>query len=80
MDGMGGMMGGMGGMGGTGGMGGGTVIQAPTMQYHVEVEIYGIVHIYNPVNLAALGIDPQENNTNNNNNNNNPADPGGEAE
>ena len=75
MSGMGGMMGGMGGMSG---MGGGTVIQAPTMQYHVEVEIYGIVHIYNPVNLAALGIDPQENNTNNNNNN--PADPGGEAE
>ena len=76
---MGGMGGAMGGMGGAmGGMGGGAVIQAPTMQYHVEVEIYGIVHIYNPVNLAALGIDPQENNTNNNNNN--PADPGGEAE
>ena len=56
-----------------GGMGG-AVISAPTMQYHVEVEIYGIVHIYNPVNLAALGIDPQDNN------NNNPADPGGEAE
>ncbi len=73
---MGGAMGGMGGA--MGGMGGGAVIQAPTMQYHVEVEIYGIVHIYNPVNLAALGIDPQENNTNNNNNN--PADPGGEAE
>ena len=66
-------------MGGAmGGMGGGAVISAPTMQYHVEVEIYGIVHIYNPVNLAALGIDPQENNANNNNNN--PADPGGEAE
>ena len=83
---MGGMEGGMdegdmGSMGGAmGGMGGGAVISAPTMQYHVEVEIYGIVHIYNPVNLAALGIDPQENNANNNNNNNNPADPGGEAE
>jgi hypothetical protein len=69
----GGMSGGMeGGM--SGGMGGGTVIQVPTMQYHVEVEIYGIVHIYNPVNLAALGIDPQENNKNN------AAGPGGEAE
>jgi hypothetical protein len=78
MGGMGGAMGGMGGaMGGMGGaMGGGAVIQAPTMQYHVEVEIYGIVHIYNPVNLTALGIDPQEDTTNNNN----PADPGGEAE
>ncbi|MBT4692765.1 MAG: hypothetical protein HOB73_05435 [Planctomycetaceae bacterium] len=74
---MGGMGGAMGGMGGaTGGMGGGIASQIPTMQYHVEVEIYGIVHIYNPVNLAALGIDPQENNTNNNT----PADPGGEAE
>ena len=72
---MGGMGGAMGGMGGTmGGMGGGAVNQGATMQYHVEVEIYGIVHIYNPVNLAALGIDPQENN------NNNAADPGGEAE
>jgi hypothetical protein len=58
----------------SGGMGGGSVIQVPTMQYHVEVEIYGIVHIYNPVNLAALGIDPQENNKNN------AAGPGGEAE
>ena len=72
----GGAMGGMGGMGG--GAMGSAVIAAPTMQYHVEVEIYGIVHIYNPVNLAALGIDPQDNNANNNNNN--PADPGGEAE
>jgi hypothetical protein len=61
-------------MGGMGGTMGGAVISAPTMQYHVEVEIYGIVHIYNPVNLAALGIDPQDNN------NNNPAEPGGEAE
>jgi len=85
--GMGGTSGGMGGtsggMGGTsGGMGGGTaggaVIKVPTMQYHVEVEIYGIVHIYNPVNLAALGIDPQENNEKDNNNN--AAGPGGEAE
>ena len=75
--GMGGMTGGMGGMtGGMGGMGSGTVIQVPTTQYHVEVEIYGIVHIYNPVNLAALGIDPQEDNANNNNT----TGPGGEAE
>jgi hypothetical protein len=36
------------------------------------------VHIYNPVNLAALGIDPQENNEKDNNNN--AAGPGGEAE
>jgi len=67
--GMGGDMGGMdgGGMGGAmggmmGGMegGGGAVVKAAEHPYHQEVEIYGIVNIYNPPNPLALGIDPKE--------------------
>jgi len=63
--GMGGMPG-MGGMGGMPGMGGGfgsqNIVQSDRMRYHVEVEIYGIVQIYNPVNIEALGIEPVVNN------------------
>ena len=51
---MGGAMGGM-----EGGMGG-AVVQAAEHPYHQEVEIYGIVHIYNPPNPFALGIDPEK--------------------
>ena len=42
-----------------GGMGG-AVVQAAEHPYHQEVEIYGIVHIYNPPNPYALGIDPED--------------------
>ena len=56
---MGGMEGGMGGMGAMGGMGG-AVVEAAEHPYHQEVEIYGIVHIYNPPNPYALGIDPEK--------------------
>jgi len=72
--GMGGAMGGtdgaMGGAMGGGAMGGGAmgdmdggmgaVVEATEHPYHQEVEIYGIVHIYNPPNPYALGIDPDE--------------------
>ena len=62
---MGGMEGGMGGamggaMGGMEGGMGGAVVQAAEHPYHQEVEIYGIVHIYNPPNPFALGIDPEK--------------------
>ena len=55
MGGMGGgdAMGGGGGMGGMGGMGGamgGVDVVADEFPYHEEVEIFGIVYIYNPVN------------------------------
>ena len=51
--------GGAGGGGMEGGMGG-AVVQAAEHPYHQEVEIYGIVHIYNPPNPFALGIDPEK--------------------
>ena len=61
---MGGAMGGaMGGM--DGGMG--AIAKATEHPYHQEVEVYGIVHIYNPPNPAALGIDPDEPKTEQNN-------------
>ena len=57
--GMGGAMGGM--MGGMeGGMGGTAVVQASEHPYHQEVEVYGIVNIYNPPNALALGINPDD--------------------
>ena len=77
--GMGGAMGGTdGGMGGAdggamgGAMGGmdggmGAIAKATEHPYHQEVEVYGIVHIYNPPNPAALGIDPDEPKTEQNN-------------
>ena len=59
--GMGGMDGGMGGAMGGGADGGmGALTKATEHPYHQEVEVYGIVHIYNPPNPAALGIDPDE--------------------
>ncbi len=75
----GGMSGGMEGMMGTmdGGEGAATV-QAAQHPYHQEVEVYGIVHIYNPPNPTALGIDPDEQQANQNNND--PADAGDPAD
>ena len=52
------MGGAMGGAMGGGGMG--AVVKATEHPYHQEVEVYGIVHIYNPPNPYALGIDPDE--------------------
>ena len=56
--GMGGAMGGM--MGGMEGGMGGAVVQASEHPYHQEVEVYGIVNIYNPPNPLALGINPDD--------------------
>lgn len=56
--GMGGAMGGM--MGGMEGGMGGAVVQASEHPYHQEVEVYGIVNIYNPPNALALGINPDD--------------------
>jgi len=55
----GGAMGGMGG-GGMGGMGGVDVV-ADEFPYHEEVEIFGIVYIYNPVNDELVPPTEDEN-------------------
>ena len=62
--GMGGAMGGM--MGGMDG-GGRAVVKAAEHPYHQEVEIYGIVNIYNPPNPLVLGIEPKEQQADENN-------------
>ena len=56
----GGAMGGMGGGGAMGGMGGVDVV-ADEFPYHEEVEIFGIVYIYNPVNDELVPPTEDEN-------------------